>query len=205
MTTSLFPQRIVALPPPLLTGGKPLHEVLCQRRSCREFRRRLLSPTELSQLCWAAQGITSTEGSRTSPSAGGLFPLTLLIATEEGLFEYMPRKHALWERQSGDVRTILQRVAFDQPFLSHAAATFVFAIDVGVTAAEYSRLAQRYCDLEVGHASQNLLLEATSLGLGCVPVGLFDERLLKTQLNLGPRLDPVYLLPVGEPESRTDP
>ncbi|MCC7424758.1 MAG: SagB/ThcOx family dehydrogenase [Planctomycetaceae bacterium] len=204
MSTTLFPQRIVPLPPAIHSGGKPLHEVLSQRRSCRTFRRRHLSPTELSQLCWAAQGVTSTEGARTSPSAGGLFPVTVLVATEEGLFEYLPRKHALWERQTGDMRTSLQRVAFDQPFLSHAAATFILAIDIGVTAAEYSRLAQRYCDIEVGHVSQNLLLEATSLGLGCVPVGLFDENLLRSALNLGSKLEPVYLLPVGEPASRSD-
>jgi hypothetical protein len=46
-------------------------------RSVREFTREALTERELSQLLWAALGITRPEGLRTAPSAGALFPLEL--------------------------------------------------------------------------------------------------------------------------------
>jgi SagB-type dehydrogenase family enzyme len=131
-----------------------------------------------------------------------LFPVSLLIVTPDGIFEYLPRKHALWQRQSGDHRQALQEAALDQPFVGRAAAIFVLVIDVGVSAAKYSRLAERYCLIEVGHAAQNILLEATSLELGCVPVGLLDDERVRTVLGLGRNLEPVYLLPLGHPASK---
>ena|GEM_PF-5808387 len=43
------------------------------------------------------------------------------------------------------------------------------------TAAKYGDRAERYVHVEAGHATQNVLLECTALGLGAVPVGAFDD------------------------------
>lgn len=196
-TTLPDPDRAIALPPAQTTGGRPLHDVLQRRRSLREFTSRPLSLSALSQLCWAAQGITSPKGDRTCPSAGGLFPVTVLVATSDGLFEYLPADHSLRQRQAADLRQQLQEASPGQEFVGSAAACIVLAMDVNVTAAKYSRLAERCCLIEIGHAAQNVLLEATSLGLGCVPVGILDEGRLTSSLGLGRDLEPVYLLPVG--------
>ena len=48
----------IALPPPRLTGEKALEQAIASRRSVREFTGEALSQSEISQLFWAAQGIT---------------------------------------------------------------------------------------------------------------------------------------------------
>ena len=56
-----------------------------------------------------------------------------------------------------------------------------------------------YVHMEVGHAAQNLLLEAVALGLGGVPVGAFEDDALQNALGLPADQRPLYLVPVGHP------
>jgi SagB-type dehydrogenase family enzyme len=59
--------------------------------------------------------------------------------------------------------------------------------------------AWRYVNLEAGHAAQNLMLQATALGLGGVTVGAFDDNAVMDLLGLPADHRPLYLLPVGYP------
>jgi nitroreductase family protein len=65
------PAERIALPPPQRSGHMSVEEALARRRSVREFTDKPLSDREISQLVWAAQGITHAEGLRTAPSAVG--------------------------------------------------------------------------------------------------------------------------------------
>lgn len=190
---------VIALPDPQTTSGMALHDVLLRRRSCREFSERPLTDQQLTQLCWAAQGISGEDGLRTTPSAGALFPMTLFVANSAGLFEYLPRRQALRSLLNKDVRKSLQAAALGQECVGEAPVCLILAMNVKKTAGKYGDRAARYCTLEAGHAAQNVLLEATALGLGGVPVGAFQDRDVSAVLKLPEDLLPVYLLPVGYP------
>ncbi len=82
------PEVITPLPRPALAGTMSLEETLVQRRSVREFKATPLTPAEIGQLLWAAQGITHERGYRTAPSAGALYPLEVYVATPDGVFHY---------------------------------------------------------------------------------------------------------------------
>jgi len=71
---------IVELPEPKLKSDTSIEEALFNRRSVREYSKEALSIEEVSQLLWAAQGITAEWGGRTAPSAGGLYPLEVYLA-----------------------------------------------------------------------------------------------------------------------------
>jgi SagB-type dehydrogenase family enzyme len=172
--------------------------VLRTRRSCREFTSEPLTAREIAELCWAAQGITDhAAGLRTVPSAGALYPLSLYVVDQAGIHEYCARAQELNQWRSGDFRDALQAAAFNQLCVGDAPACFATAIDVGMVAWKYGNRAERYCLLEAGHAAQNILLMATSLGLAAVPVGAFSDDLVAKVLNLPDHLRPVYLIPVG--------
>ncbi len=125
------------LPTPELTGLVSLEETLRRRRSVREFTGRPLSDREISQLLWAAQGVTHRDGRRTAPSAGALYPLELFVATAAGFFQYEPPHHRLRRLSEDDLRPALQWAALSQEPLGEAPAIFVIAALPQRTAAKY--------------------------------------------------------------------
>lgn len=192
------PDTTIRLVAPSQAGGEALSKVLNTRRSMREFAPTPLTDVHLSQLVWAAQGVTSAAGFRTAPSAGALYPLELYVLNERGLYRYDPPRHQLQLRQVGDLRRPLHRAALSQPAILQAPVVFVITGVYGRTARKYGQLrAPRYVHLEAGHAAQNLLLQATALGLGAVPIGAFHDDNVRQLLRLPNHESPLYLIPVG--------
>jgi SagB-type dehydrogenase family enzyme len=199
--------RVIQLPDARRDGGTSLEAALGRRRSIREFNREALTLPEISQLLWAAQGTTDSEGRRTAPSAGALYPLeVLLVAGKEGalpagVYKYRPQGHDLVRVAEGDIRTKLAAAALEQDWLSDAPVTIVLAAVHARTAKKYKQRAERYVHLEVGHAAQNIHLQAVALHLGTVVVGAFDDAQVKRVLSLAENEDPLCLMPVGKPRT----
>jgi SagB-type dehydrogenase family enzyme len=189
---------VVKLPPPRTRGGAPLDQVLVARRSVREFASTPLTWSEIGQLLWAAQGVTHDEEKRTAPSAGATYPLEIYVATADGLFHYRPNGHSVTRVIARDVRRDIKDAAGGQEAIN-APAIFAYAAVPTRTAARYGGRAMRYVQIEIGHAGQNLLLEAVALGLGAVPVGAFSDADLHRVLGLAADRVVLYLVPVGHP------
>ncbi|MEA2003118.1 MAG: SagB/ThcOx family dehydrogenase [Actinomycetota bacterium] len=189
----------IDLPPPAVTGSGSLADALARRRSVREFQQVPLDLAEISQLLWAAQGVTSSAGQRTAPSAGGLYPLELYLVTNRGRYHYDPDHHQLEFLGEDDVRGELFRAALSQEAVQQAPAIFVLAAVYSRTEQRYGDRAERYVKLEAGHVAQSLLLQAVSLGLGAVPIGAFHDDEVGEVLGLPDDHEPLYLIPVGHP------
>lgn len=192
---------VIALPAPRLSGRGSLERSLRQRRSVRTFAPRQLALEEIGQLFWAMQGITDAAwGLRTAPSAGALYPLETFVALQAGVYHYEPVHHHMARTQAKDLRGTLQQDALDQEAVGQAPAVFIIAAAYERTASKYGRRAVRYVHLEAGHACQNLLLQATALGLAGVPIGAFYEDEVAKDLGFDKDLSPVYLVPIGQPK-----
>jgi SagB-type dehydrogenase family enzyme len=193
------PPQEMALPEPRLKGVLSLEEALVQRRSVRSFTEEALTLEELSQLLWAAQGLTAAWGGRTAPSAGALYPLEVYVATADGLYHYVPQGHKVVVESHDDLRPKLWEAALKQDAIQDAPAVFVITAVYERTAEKYSDRAERYVKLEAGHACQNILLQAVALDLGAVPIGAFYDDQVQAALSLPPDHEPLYLIPVGHP------
>ena len=192
--------KVIDLPEPTLKGTVTVEETLAQRRSVRAFTSEPLTMQEISQLVWAAQGITlPSKGFRTAPSAGALYPIELYIVTADGLYHYVPQGHKLRVLTESDLRGELVRAAGGQSFVRDAAADFVVTAVCDRTTRKYRDRGNRYVHFEVGHVGQNIHLQAVALGLGSVPVGGFREERVKSALSLPPGHEPLYIIPVGHP------
>lgn len=192
------PETTIPLPEPDLHGDMALNEALATRRTMRELSDLPLTEAELSQLLWSVQGITPA-GNRTAPSAGATYPIEVYLLTARGILHYRPRSHDLEVVASQDVRARLFSDAVGQESVRDAAAVFVVTAVFERTAAKYGDRAVRYVHVEAGHVAQNLLLQATALGLGTVPVGSYDDDAVSEILGLPADHAPLYLLPVGHP------
>jgi SagB-type dehydrogenase family enzyme len=189
-------------PPPPMIGAVSLGEALARRHSVREFTRGTLMLAEVSHLMWAAQGMTPPEG-RTAPSAGATYPLEVYVAAGEvdgladGVYRYIPDSHHLEAVADGDVRVPLAATAADQEWIGGAAMVVVIAAVFDRTTERYGKRGERYVHMEVGHAAQNLLLQAAALGLGATPVGAFNDAEVSRLLRMPGNETPLYLVPVG--------
>ena len=198
----------VPLPAAKRSGTLAVEQALAQRRSVREFAERPLSLSALSQLLWAAQGVTHRRGLRTAPSAGALYPLEIFVVAgdveglSDGVYRYVPRDHGLEREREGDLRPELARAALEQDWVAKAPAILVVAAVYERSARKYGRRAPRYVHMEVGHASQNVYLQAEALELGTCAVGAFRDRELAAALGLPSEIAPQLVLPIGWPRSR---
>ncbi|MCD6373809.1 MAG: SagB/ThcOx family dehydrogenase, partial [Thermococcus sp.] len=186
---------------PRLEGEMSVEEAIAKRRSIREYRDGPLSLEELSQLLWAAQGITSRDGKRAAPSAGPTYPFEVFIVVgkvdglEPGIYHYDPSTHSITLVKEGDFRDELQKAALDQPWVGNAAVDIVLVAFYERTTRVYGERGYRYVHMEAGHIGQNIYLQATALGLGTVAIGAFhDEEVAKI---IGTEGAPLYIFPVG--------
>lgn len=202
----------VNLPQPVGHGGPGLWEVLRTRRSIRAYTRDPLSMEDLSQILWAAQGITASVGDhgfRTAPSAGALYPIEtyLLInrvtGLEPGLYHYDVETHKLDILKLGDYSREAKIGALDQQVAEHASVVFIWSAIFQRSKWKYLQRAYRYIFLDAAHIAQNLALAVEGLGLGSCQIGaLYDDYmndLLEFDIN---EESVIYMSSVGKP-SRT--
>lgn len=124
------------LPEPDLESDFSLEEALKKRRSVRNFSGHDLELDKISQLLWAAQGITQKDtGYRTTPSAGALYPLEVFLVKSDGAYHYQPEEHRLVKLLSGDLRDKLAKGSLYQDFI----AMDLGAVPVGAFDDDYIR------------------------------------------------------------------
>ncbi len=195
----------IKLPEPQYDSSISIEQAMLERRSVRVYKDEPLTLSEVAQLLWSAQGITNSKrGFRTAPSAGALYPLELYVVIgnvdgiAEGVYKYMPDKHELVKVREGDVRDKLAIAALGQTCISEGAIVIIFSAVYERTTRKYGDRGVMYVYMEVGHAAQNVCLQAVSLNLGTVVVGAFRDDEVSTILNLPDEEQPLYILPVGK-------
>jgi len=204
---NMNPSLHIQLPSPSLKGTISLEEALTLRRSIRSYNQEPLTLTQLSQLLWSAQGVTNESGFRTAPSAGATFPLELYIVANNvdsltiGLYHYLPLNHELELIRREDLKSRLTDACLGQAMVTEAGAVIVFGAVFERTEQRYGERAERYVYNEVGHAAQNLHLQAAVLGLGTVVIGAFVDSAVDSILNLNNDVKTIYLMPVGKVKS----
>lgn len=196
---------IIELPAPRQDSEYSLERALRVRRSVREFRGDPITLAQLSQLLWAAQGITDSQGLRTAPSAGALYPLEVYVLVgavaelPQGIYKYRVDGHKLIRLSGEDRRMQLEHAAWDQDWVRKNAALIVFAAVESRTTGKYGQRGIRYIHIEVGHAAQNVMLQAQAIGLGAAVVGAFDDDRVEDLLDMPGNEQALYLMPIGTP------
>jgi len=193
----------IYLPSPNQKGEVSLEEAIAKRRSVRRFTPEPISQLQLSQILWAAQGISDTRGRyRTAPSAGATYPLEIFVVCGrncverigDGIYHYHIAHHSLTLHHKGDVRLELAEAAIYQ-----APIDIVICALYERTTQRYGNRGERYVHIEVGHAGQNIYLQATALGLATVAIGAFHGREVSEVLRLEEQIRPLYIMPLGRP------
>ncbi len=209
-TSEVTERGYVILPyPKFRVGNLSVEEAIAFRRSIREYTPETLTLTQLSQLLWATQGITEVRyGFRAAPSAGATYPLEVYVVIREGgveglpagIYKYLPHPHVLKVVKLGDFSEELYEACLRQEWVLDAPINIVITAVYERTTSRYGERGIRYVHMEVGHAGQNVYLEATNLGLGAVVIGAFYDEAVANILSAPKEEAPLYVIPVGYPE-----
>jgi len=187
----------IKLPEPKYDGNVSVEKALKERRSLRVYKDSPLSVAEVSQVLFAAQGITeSGRGLKTAPSARAQYFLTVYLfagnvtGLKPGMYRYVPQGHSLVLVAEGDAKGRLYKAAGQSPIQKAPAALIIAGAQDRATNAGWMYL-------EAGHAAQNVYLQCVPLGLGTVVMAGFNAEAVGEAVNLPGGEKTLYIMPVG--------
>jgi SagB-type dehydrogenase family enzyme len=197
---------VMQLPKPAFDGTVSVERAIKERRTIRAFRPDPLNMVQLSQLLWAAQGITDERrGFRAAPSAGALYPLDVYAVVGKGgveglspgLYRYHAASHSLELTVKEDRRKDVASAALSQMWIATAPVVFVITAEYERITRQYGERGVRYAHIEVGHVGQNIFLQSGALGLGAGIVGAFRDASVSETIKAPKGQEPLIIIPVG--------
>ena len=189
-----LPAQDIKLPAPDTKGGKPLMECMTLRKSSRSFSSKKLSPQILSNIFYAADGISRKDGRKTVPTARNVQNQMIYAATADGSWLYLPKTHTLKKLGSKDIRSVCGK----QGFHADAPLVLIYVAEpakIGNTPEQQQNFAANHA----GYASQNVYLYAASEGLATVVCAMVDREALAKALDLPVSRQIMYSQPIGYP------
>jgi SagB-type dehydrogenase family enzyme len=187
----------IQLPSPQMTGGKPMMQVLKERKTSREFSSRELPLQIISDMLWAANGVNRPEsGYRTAPSAHNMQEIDVYIAMKDGLYLYDAKNNMLTPVLAEDIRAATGK----QPFVKDAPANLIFVADLLKMGNMSPSDAEFYAATDTGYVSENVYLYCASAGIATVVRGWVDKDALAKAMKLRPGQKIILAQTVGYPK-----
>jgi len=184
----------IVLPQPQTDGGRPLMQVLKDRKTTRDFAPDKLPPQILSNLLWAAFGVNRPDGGRTAPSAMNRQEMDIYVATAEGLFLYDAKGNRLEPVLAQDVRP----ATGTQSFVATAPLDLIYVADLSKAGSGAD--SDLYTAADTGFIAQNVYLFCASEGLATVVRGSIDRAALAKAMKLRPEQKIILSQTVGYPK-----
>ncbi len=189
--------KLILLPAPHVEGGRPLMQVLKDRRSSRSFSPEKLSHQVLSDLLWAAFGINRQDsGKRTAPSAVNRQEIDIYVAAADGLYLYDAKSQSLRVILPEDIRALTG----EQDFVAEAPVNLIYVADFSRMGTASKEEKELYSAADTGFISQNVYLYCASERLATVVRASIDRQTLAKAMNLRPDQKIILAQSVGRPK-----
>ena len=194
-------QTELKLPPPQKDLDYPLMKALANRRTKRKWGEGALSEQELSNLLWAACGLTKevtkrTKSKRTAPSASNSQEICVYVALAQGLFRYDEVNHQLVLILEEDIRAQIGT----QKMMRSAPVGLIYVSDYSKMKAYLAKDEHRkyfVSGTDTGFISQNVYLYCAAANLSTVILGLVDREGLSERMGLAEHERVIYTQVVG--------
>jgi len=197
-------------------------DLLDTRRSVRAYTDDPVTQEQLAFMLWSAQGIQATRGEggvatfRPVASGGARHPFELYIVVknveglEPGLYHYVPAKHIGEKKVTierlgplfDDYETKMNDMLVGQKWGVKSPVILFLSCIPYRAEWRYHNISHRVVLIDLGHVGQNLMLSATSLGLGSCCLAAYDQKLCDEAFSFnGIDEYTVYVLTLGTPKS----
>jgi len=173
------------------------------RRSKRAYLDLAMTQAQLAFMLWSAIGIQEFRGVndaaslRPSPSGGARHPFNLYVAVrnveglQPGLYLYLPLLNVGEKRASivrisdiDDYPQTMNDMMVGQRWTTKAPVVIMVTCDAYRAEWRYGTAAHRVMLIDLGHLGQNLMLSATSMGLGSCCLAAYSQDLCDKALGV---------------------
>lgn len=186
-----------------------LQEALEKRRSSRDFSGEPIAEEMVAALLWAANGINRKNFKRTTPSALNWQDVSVYVVQANGIWKYLPKRHALLfiegkdqREHFGEIKTWMKLASQHLFFVSDARKTETFTTKLldKTFKVDFSEgeLNERARAINVGVKVQAVYLAAVAMGLGCTCRLLVDDQKARELMKLAPDEKIMAICSVGE-------
>lgn len=186
-----------------------LQEALEKRRSSRDFSGEPIAEEMVAALLWAANGINRKNFKRTTPSALNWQDVSVYVVQANGIWKYLPKRHALLfiegkdqREHFGEIKTWMKLASQHLVFVSDARKTETFTTKLidKTFKVDFSEgeLNERARAINVGVKVQAVYLAAVAMGLGCTCRLLVDDQKARELMKLAPEEKIMAICSVGE-------
>ena len=209
----------IKLAEPTRTGGLPAMEAFSRRASVTSWSDKELSPQDLSDLLWAANGINRPDiKKRTAASAMNAQDVDIYVFMKTGVYVYDAANHALNPVVSGDHREEIRMAPGGAPpgrpagtppagapargrgaQGSPAPINLILVSDTSRFGAGTPELKYEWGAIDTGLVSQNIALFCAAKGFGTRPRASISKDYLRKLLKLKDTQFPFLEHPVGYP------
>ena len=148
-------------------------ETINRRRSIRKFKNIDIGKENMDLLLNAAQA---------APSAGNMQGRDFIIVSDR------------------TIKRELVIAAHDQHFIASAPVIIVAVANIRRSSNRYGKRGELYAIQDATASVMNIMLAATSVGLGTCWIGAFDEETVKDILKIPISERPIAMVPVGYPD-----
>jgi len=179
LTLSMNAQKTIPLLPPQKTGGMSLMDAFANRKTNRDFSQKELTPKQLSNLLWAANGVNREDGRRTAPTARNAQQIEIYVLNKEGAYLYLPKEHALQLIAAGDHRTS----GASQERFQECPLMLIFVANYNKMDGFNAEAKAMYECTDAGNVSQNVYLYCASEGLATCALGSIHREKLQELLK----------------------
>ena len=187
-----------------------LDEALMNRKTTRDFSGETIPETDLATILWACNGLNRKDMKRTTPSALNWQDVSVYVVQANGIWKYLPKRHALLfitgkdQRQHfGEIKTLSRLAGAHLVFVSDARKMKTMttqlvnkAFDVDMMQGEW---AERARALNTGVKLQAAALATAGLGLAGVTRLLVNDEVARDLLQLNAEEKIMAIYSVGFP------
>lgn len=175
-------------------------EALQTRHSVRSFdTTKDLTNQQLSNLCWAACGMSRDAEHRTAPTAMNKKEIRLFAFTKTAVYEYDANANTLVKKADGDHRKLMASNGgggFSQNFVMDAPVSLLMVIDFDKFGRNNQQALLMGC-VDAGNVSENINLYCQAVGLVTVPRATHDKAAISKLLGFTDNQLPIMNNPVG--------
>lgn len=186
-----------------------LQEAFEKRRSSRDFSGEPIAEEMVAALLWAANGINRKNFKRTTPSALNWQDVSVYVVQANGIWKYLPKRHALLfiegkdqREYFGEIKTWMKLASQHLVFVSDARKTETFTTKLidKTFKVDFSEgeLNERARAINVGVKVQAVYLAAVAMGLSCTCRLLVDDQKARELMKLAPEEKIMAICSVGE-------